>query len=114
MDFTHQLISEQQDCLEREFTVAEVEEIFEGGTKEVDDHCVIVTFGTEPSNKGDADATSKRFVDLRLVLELRMFSFDRLELDGDLFTGDDVDSQVDITYYQGENNGVSGRCASAT
>lgn len=96
----HQLISEQQNCLEREFTVAEVEEVFEGRTKEVDDHCVVVTFGAEPPDKRDADTTSKCFVDLRLVLKLGMFGFDRLELDGDFFTGYDVDSEIDITCHQ--------------
>lgn len=71
----HQLISEQQNSLEREFAVAEVEEILEGRTKEIDDHCIIVTLGTEPPDKGDANATSKRLVDFRLVLELRMLGF---------------------------------------
>ena len=28
-----------------------------------------------------------------------MFGLDRLELDGDLFARDDIDSEVDITYY---------------
>ena len=75
---TYQLISKQQNRLEREFAVAEVEEVLEGRTKEVDDHCIVVTFGTEPPDEGDADATGKRLVDLRLVLELRMLGLDRL------------------------------------
>jgi len=73
---TYQLISEQQDCLEREFAVAEVEEVLEGRTQKVDDHCIVVTFGTEPPDKGNANAASKGLVDLRLVLKLRMLGLD--------------------------------------
>ena len=96
---TYQLISEQQDRLESKFTVAKVEKVFEGRTKKVDDHCIVVTFGAEPPDKRDADATSKRFVDLGLIFELGVLGFDRLELDGNFFAGDDVDSKVDITCY---------------
>jgi len=73
---TYQLICKQQHCLEREFTVAKVEEVLKGRTEKVDDHCVVVTFGTEPPNKGDADATSERLIDLGLVLKLRMLGLD--------------------------------------
>ena len=72
----YQLISEQQNCLEREFAVAEVEEVLEGRSQEVDDHCIIVAFGTEPPDEGDANATSKRLVDFRFVLKLRMLGLD--------------------------------------
>ena len=70
------MISKQKNRLEREFTVAKVEEVLEGGAEEVDDHRVVVAFGTEPPNKGDTDATSKGLVDLGLILELRMFGLD--------------------------------------
>jgi hypothetical protein len=90
------LIGEQKDGLESEFTVAEVEEIFKGRTKKIDDHRIVVTFGTKPPDKWDTNATSKGFVDLRLVLKLRMFGLDRLELNGHLFTGDYVYSKVDV------------------
>ena len=69
---TYQLISKQQNCLEREFAVAKVEEVLKGRTEKVDDHCVVVTFGTEPPNKRDTNATSERLVNLGLVLKLRM------------------------------------------
>ena len=72
------MISKQQNRLEREFAIAEVEEVLKGRTKEVDDHRVVVTFGAEPPDKGDTDTASKRLVDLRLVLELRMLGLDRL------------------------------------
>jgi hypothetical protein len=94
---TYQLVSEQENCLEREFAVAKVEEVLEGGTQKVDDHRVVVAFGTEPPDKWDTDTASQSLVDLGLVLKLWMFGLDRLELNGDLFTGDDIDSEVDIT-----------------
>jgi hypothetical protein len=74
--FTYQLIGKQQDCLEREFAVTKVEEVFEGRTQEIDDHRIIVTFGAEPPDKRDTDATSKSLVDLRLVFELWMLGLD--------------------------------------
>ena len=61
---TYQLISKQENCLEREFAVAKVEQVLKGRAQKVDDHCVVVTFGTEPPDKRDADATGKRLVDL--------------------------------------------------
>lgn len=44
--------------------------------------------------------TAKRttyLVYLSFILELRMLSFDRLKLDSDLFTRDDVNTEVNIT-----------------
>ena len=73
---TYQLISEQQDCLEREFAVAKIEEVLKGRAKQIDDHCIVVTFGAEPPDKRDTNATSEGLVDLGLVLELRMLGLD--------------------------------------
>ena len=102
---TYELIGEQEHRLERKFAVAEIEEVFKGRAKEIDNHRIVVTFGTEPPDERDADAASKRLVDLRLVLELGMFGLDGFKFDGDLFTGNDVDSEVDIAYCC---RGVSG------
>ena len=96
---TYQLISEQEDRLEREFAVAKVEEVLKGWTKQIDDHCVVVTFGAEPPNEGDANATSEGLVDLGLILKLRMLGLHRLEFDGDLFTRDYVYSKVNVTCH---------------
>jgi hypothetical protein len=95
--YTYQLISEQQDSLKGELPVAEVEEIFEGGTEQVQHHGIVVAFGTEPPHKGYTDTSSEGLVNLGFVLELRMLSLDRFELDGDLFPRDDVDPEIDIT-----------------
>lgn len=73
---TYKLISKQQNCFEGEFAVAKVEKVLERRSEKVDHHRVIVTFGTEPPNKGNTDATGKRLVDLGLVLKLRMLGLD--------------------------------------
>ena len=95
---THQLVSQQQDGLQRKLSVAEVEKIFERWAKEIEDHCVVVALGAEPPNERNANATSKSLIDLGLVLELGVLGLDGLELDGDLLARDDVDPEVDVTY----------------
>ena len=95
---THQLIGQEEDGLETELPVAEVEQVLERGAQKVNDHGIVVAFRPEPTDKGDANATSKRLVDLRLVLKLGVLRLDRLKLDGDFLPGDDVDSEVDVTY----------------
>ena len=89
---THQLICKQQNRLETELPVTEVEEVFQAGAEEVEDHGVVVTLGAEPANEGDADASSEGLVDTGLILELGVLGLDGFEFDGNLFTGDDVGS----------------------
>ena len=95
---TYELIGEEEDGLEGEFTVAEIEEILQTGTEEIDDHGVVIAFDSEPSYEGNSDSSGESLVDLCFVLELRVFGLDGFELDGDLFAGDDVDSEVDVTW----------------
>ena len=95
---TYELISQKEHRLQTELAVAEVEEIFEGRPKEIDDHRVVVAFRAKPADKGHANATGKGLVDLGLVLELRVLGFDGFKLDGDLLAGDDVDPKVDVTW----------------
>ena len=90
LDAADELVGEQENGLEGEFAVAEVEEIFEGGAEEVEDHGVVVTLGAEPSDERNADAASERLVDAGLILELRVLGLDGLKLDGNLLAGDDV------------------------
>lgn len=91
------MIGQKEHGLQTKLAVAEVEEILERGTKEIDDHRIVVALGAEPTDKGNADTTSKSLVDLGLVLELRVLSLDGLEFDGDFLARDDVDSKVDVT-----------------
>ena len=66
--------------------------------QEVEDHGVVVAFGTVPPHKGDSNTTGERLVHLGLIFELGVLGLDRLELDGDLLARDDVDTEVDVTW----------------
>ena len=80
------MVSKKQDGLEAELAVAEIEQIFKGGTKEIQDHGVVVTFGSEPPDERDANTARKGLVDLGLIFELGVLCLDGLELDGDLLS----------------------------
>jgi hypothetical protein len=90
LDAGNKLIGEKQHCLQGELAVAEVEEVFEGRAEEVEDHGVVIALSSEPADEGDADTASEGLVDTGFIFELRVLGLDALELDGDLFTGDDV------------------------
>lgn len=92
-----ELIGKQQDSLQRKLAVAEVEKILQTGAKEIKDHGVVITLGAEPADEGNANATGERLVNAGLILKLGMLGLDALELDGNLFTGDDVGAEVNIT-----------------
>ena len=83
---TDQLIRKQEHGLERELAVAEIEKILQRRPEEVEDHRVVVAFGTEPPNERNADTTSERLVDFGLVLELGVLGLDGFELDGNFFS----------------------------
>lgn len=97
LDAGDELISKQQHSLQRKLAVAEVEQILQGGAKKVQNHGIVVALGTKPADEGDTHAAGKRLVDTGLILELRVLGLDALELDGNLFPGDDVGTQVDVT-----------------
>ena len=97
LDAGDQLISKEEDGLEGELSVAEVEKILQTGSEKIEDHGVVVTLGTEPADKWDTDTTGEGLVDAGLIFELRVLGLDRLKLDGDLLTGDDVGSEINVT-----------------
>jgi hypothetical protein len=80
------LVSKKQDGLEAELAVAEIEKILERRTKKVQDHGVVVTFGSEPPDERDANTARKGLVDLGFIFKLRVLCLDGLELDGDLLS----------------------------
>lgn len=90
LDAGDELISKEEHRLQRELAVAEVEEIFQGWAEQVEDHGVVVTLGTKPAHKGNADTSSEGLVDTGLILQLGVLGLDALELDGNLLTRDDV------------------------
>lgn len=101
LDARDELVRQQEDGLERELAVAEVEQILQTGTEEVQHHGIVVTFCSEPTDERDAHTTGEGLVDTGLVLQLRVLGLDALELDGDLLAGDDVGAQVDVTERSG-------------
>ena len=96
LDAGDELIGQQENGLQGELAVAEVEEILQAGSEEIKNHGIVVTLGTEPADKGDTDTTSERLVDTGLIFKLGVLGLDRLKLDGNLFTRDDVGAEVDI------------------
>jgi hypothetical protein len=95
---TYQLIRKEKNSLEAELAVAEVEQVFERGPKKIQYHGVVVALGTVPPHERDAHTASESLVHLRLILELRVLGFNRLELDGDFLARYDVNTEVDVTY----------------
>jgi hypothetical protein len=90
LDAGDELVGQEKNSLQRELAVAEVEQVLQGRSQEVENHGIVVTLGTEPANKGNSDATSEGLVDASLILKLRVLGLDALELDGDFFARDDV------------------------
>lgn len=101
LDAGDELICQQEDGLERELAVAEVEQILQTGAEEVQNHGIVVTFCSEPTDERDADTAGEGLVDTGLVLQLRVLGLNALELDSDLFAGDDVGAEVNITERSG-------------
>lgn len=89
-DAGDQLIGQEKNGLQRKFAVAKIEQVLQTGAEEVDDHRVVVTFSTEPTDEGDADTPSEGFVDAGFIFELWVLSLDAFELDSDLLAGDNV------------------------
>jgi hypothetical protein len=97
LDAGDELIGQQKNGLQGELAVAEVEEILQTGSEEIQNHGIVVTLGTEPTDKWDADTTGERLVDTGLIFKLGVLGLDGLKLDGDFFTRDNVGSEVDVT-----------------
>lgn len=110
----YELVGEEKDGLEGELAVAEVEEVFERRSEKIEHHGVVVALHSEPPHKRHSNTTGERLVDLGLILELRVLGLDRLELDGDLLAGDNVDTEVDVTCSSLANEEArSAPCASS-
>jgi len=92
-----ELIGQEKGGLEGELSVAKVEQILKAGSEEIENHSIVVTFGSEPTDEGDTDTASERFVDTSLIFELGVLGFDALKLDGDFLARNDVGAEIDIT-----------------
>jgi hypothetical protein len=96
-DAGDELVGKEKNGLQGELAVAEVEEVFQAGTEQVEYHGIVVTLGTEPANEWDTDTAGKGLVDTSLIFELRVLGLDALKLDGDLLARDDIGAEVNIT-----------------
>jgi hypothetical protein len=96
-DAGDELIGKEEDSLQRELAVAKVEEIFQTGPKQVQNHGIVVTFSSKPANEGNPNTSGQRFVDTSLIFELGMLGLDGFEFDGNFFPRYDVRSKVDVT-----------------
>ena len=97
LDAGDELIGQQKNGLQGELAVAEVEKILQAGSEEIKNHGIVVALGTKPADKWDTDTTGERLVDTGLIFELGVLGLDRLKLDGNFFTRDDISAEVDIT-----------------
>jgi hypothetical protein len=103
LDAGDELISEEKNRLERELSVAEVEEVLQAGSEEVENHGIIVALCAEPTNKGNAHTTGERLVDTSLIFELWVLGLDALKLDSDLLARNNVSTEIDVTERAGAN-----------
>lgn len=103
LDAGDELVGQQEDGLQRELAVAEVEQVLQTGSEEIQHHGIVVTLCSEPTDERDANTAGEGLVYTSLVFQLRVLGLDALELDSDLFARDDVGAQVDITKGSGPN-----------
>lgn len=54
-DATYHLIGQHQNSLKREFSLAIVEQVFKTGSKQVDNHHIVVSFHTKPVHVWNSD-----------------------------------------------------------
>ena len=76
---------------------AEIEEVFEGGTKKVKNHGIVITFCSKPPNERQVNTTCKCLIDLRFIFKLGMLGLHRFKFDGDFLARDNVDPELDVT-----------------
>ena len=70
------MIGQEEHSLQGEFAVAEVEQVLEGGSKEIDNHRIVIALGSKPANEGNPYATREGLVDLGFILELGVLRLD--------------------------------------
>ena len=97
LDAGDELVGKEKHGLQRELAVAKVEEILQTWSEEIENHGIVVTLGSEPTNKWDTDTSSEGLVNTSLIFELRVLGLDTLELDSNLLSRNDVGSEIDIT-----------------
>lgn len=93
---TYKLISQEENSLQAELALTEVEQVLKTGSQKIQDHCIVIAFGTKPTDEGNTDAAGEGFVDLGFILKLGMLGLDAFEFDGNLLSRDDIDAEVNV------------------
>lgn len=101
LDAGDELVGKQQNGFQGELSVAEIEKIFQAGAEKVENHGVVITFSAKPAHKWNTDATSERLVNTSFILQLGVLGFDRLQLDGNFLSRNDVGAQINVTERTG-------------
>lgn len=60
----YQLICKHQNCLQRQFPIAVVEQVFQAWPKEINNHYIVITLSSKPFEMGDP-----RFIYKQSILE---------------------------------------------
>lgn len=76
LDAGDELVGKEKNGLQGELAVAEVEQVFQAGSKQVENHGIVITLCSKPADEGDPNTTSQGFVDTCFILELRVFGLD--------------------------------------
>jgi hypothetical protein len=63
LDAGYELIGEEKNSLQGELVVAEVKEVLQAGSEEIEGHGIVLILSSEPVDKWDTNTTSKRLVD---------------------------------------------------
>lgn len=90
------LIGEKEDRSEGELSMLGVEDVLEGGTKQVKDQAIGAALGAKHSHRRKAVTPQEGRVDLGLVAEQRPSDVRGLAFDGDFFPGVDVECPKDL------------------
>lgn len=67
-NYVYQLIGEEEHSLETELPVAEVEQVLQRRTEEINHHGIVVALCAKPANERHANASRQGFVNLGLIL----------------------------------------------
>ena|SRR5271170_1095397 len=85
------LVRQEKDCLQREFPIAEVEQISQAWAEQVENHGIRAMCFSNMMNKWDTDSTRKRLVNMSFMLNVRF------DLDRKLTSRDGICRLVDVT-----------------
>ncbi len=87
VEFTHQLPSQKQYCLDCEREVALNKEVLKRPAEAIDCHRIVTTFRTKPMDTRDTGPSLELSVDIELIVQAVNISFNGLEFKDDVVSG---------------------------